>query len=103
MALQKTVHLIKKTVHVSSRLGFYYIFLHILAIRQIDHPFIPHSFHWNTCLNSLILPVCTNPRISKPVGICRSLTLFALETQVYPLQQICHIEVFRAPEQKGIS
>jgi hypothetical protein len=39
-------------------LRFYYIFVDILSIRQIDHPFIPLLFHWNFSPLWLIFPVC---------------------------------------------
>jgi hypothetical protein len=40
----------RKSARVLAVFRFPKIFTHILTIRQIDHPFIPLSFHWNAAL-----------------------------------------------------
>jgi hypothetical protein len=68
--------------------GFNYIFIHIQPIRQIDHPFIPLSFHWNTSLNTLIYGTCTNLWLFEPAGFTDFSEDFAQELKVFPLYTI---------------
>jgi len=59
MVLPTGEFLREKTARDLLVFGFSYITVHILTIRQIDHPFIPLPFHWNALLKSPNSHTCT--------------------------------------------
>jgi hypothetical protein len=75
----------EKSARIHLIFRFNYIFIHIQPIRRIDHSFIPLSFHWNTCLNTLISGTCTNLWLFKPAGFTDFSDVSAQETKVFLL------------------
>jgi hypothetical protein len=55
----------RKSARALAVFRFPKIITHILTIRQIDHPFIPLSFHWNAALKRLNSCTCTTPWLFK--------------------------------------
>jgi hypothetical protein len=58
MVVPNPWHVAKKNARDLLVFDFYFIFMNLLPIRQIDHPFIPLSFHWNIALLSRDSCIC---------------------------------------------